>query len=53
MKDWFDTQQLVCVICRHRWVLVSDKQITQQQHQVWIRKVMEHHEKIRKERGGK
>ena len=52
MKDWFDKQQLRCISCGHTWTLVSDKQITKQQHLKWIKKAMEQHEKIKKEKGG-
>ena len=52
MENWFDKQQLYCMYCRHLWVLISDKQITQQQHLSWVKKAMEQHEKIKKEKGG-
>lgn len=50
MKDWFDREQIWCIACRHRWTLESDKEITNKQHQIWIKAVMKHHEQIKNER---
>ena len=46
MKDWLDREQLWCPTCRHRWILTSTKEITDMQHHIWIKAVMEHHARI-------
>jgi len=53
MKDWFDREQIWCVVCGYWWVLASNKEITTKQHNIWIRKVMKHHKQIRKEKEDK
>jgi len=50
MKDWFDREQIWCIPCGHRWVLVSNKAITQQEHEIWVKAVMKHHEQIKEEK---
>ena len=50
MKDWEDREQLVCVSCGHKWILISNKMITQEQHNIWIKVAMEHHRLIKEEK---
>ena len=50
MKNWFDKEQLYCINCKHRWILISNKEITDEQHNIWVRTVLKHHEQIQKER---
>ena len=53
MKDWFDREQLVCFGCKHRWILVSNKKITQDQHELWIKNFWKQHAQIKKEKENK
>ena len=50
MENWFDKEQIWCIACKHRWILISNKQITQEQHDIWVRAVMEHHKLIQEEK---
>ena len=50
MKDWFDKVQINCIVCKHRWILVSNKTITDMQQKIWMRAVLEHHAQIEKEK---
>ena len=47
---YFDKEQFFCLVCGHRWTLVSDKPITNEQHWTWIREAVKEHDKIMKER---
>jgi len=51
MKDWFDQEKIECIICGHRWILISNKKITDKQHYNWVKKSLIQHEKIKKEKG--
>lgn len=53
MENWFDKEQLYCIACKHRWILISNKEITDEQHKIWIKAVMEHHEQIKKQKDEK
>ncbi len=53
MKNWFDKQQLWCPSCGHRWILISNKEITNIEHNIWIKAVLEHHKLIKEEREAK
>jgi len=50
MDKWLDIQQLWCPNCGHIWVLSSEQEITQEQHNVWIKAAMEHHKLIQEEK---
>lgn len=43
MDNWYDKEEIYCVKCNHRWVLMSDKNITDEQHYNWIKKVKKLH----------
>jgi len=46
MKNWLDKQEFKCLICKHRWVIMSNKMITNEQHSIWIKETMQHHRKL-------
>lgn len=46
MKDWFDKEQVWCLSCKHKWILTSDKQITQNQHNIWFKYGTKQHKEI-------
>ena len=52
MENWFDREQVYCLNCGHRWILISNKNITKEQHDIWIKAVFLHHQKIQEERNG-
>lgn len=49
MEDWLDRERLWCIDCGHKWILSSNKMITRQQHDIWVRAVIKHHTQIKKE----
>jgi len=51
MKDWFDRERIWCISCKHKWTLTSNKQITREQHNIWVEKVLERHNKIKHKKG--
>ena len=48
MDDWFEKEQLKCPFCKHRWVLVSNKAVTDEQHNIWYEHVIKQHKEIHK-----
>ena len=51
-KEPYDKEELICPTCKHRWVFVSSKEITDFQHNIWIGYVKSQHELIMKENNG-
>ena len=49
MTDWYDKEQIYCIHCKHKWILVSNKQITDEQHYSWVENVWKQHAEIEKE----
>lgn len=52
MNDYYDREQIHCTGCGHTWVLMSDKEITDELHELWVIKVNWQHIQITTE-GGK
>ncbi len=48
-NKYFDKETYACLDCRHRWILASDKPITDEQHNKWIREAVRQHNEIEKE----
>lgn len=46
MKDWYEKEQYICPTCKHRWALISDRAITDEQHDIWIHWVEKQHKEI-------
>lgn len=46
MKEWFADEKAECLICNHRWILRSDKLITDEQYYDWFDNVCKEHEEI-------
>ena len=51
LDNYEDNESLTCINCGHSWILVSNKKITQEQHELWVNKFWEQHAKIHKEKG--
>jgi len=50
MNDNYDEKQvsLFCPVCKHKWILTSDKQITQALFDKWYSYAIKQHEEIHK-----
>lgn len=48
-NEGYDQQRVECLVCKHRWILISDKKITDDQFDTWVKQVAIQHEEIRKE----
>ncbi len=46
MMDSYEREQIHCVGCGHIWILISDKEITDYIHKLWLIKVWEQHKYI-------
>ena len=51
MEEWYDKEQIICVVCRHKWILLSNQEITDLQHNIWINYVISQHKLIIEEKG--
>jgi len=43
-NNYYDREEIYCPTCNFRWILVSDREITDYQHNVWIQYVYSLHE---------
>jgi len=50
MSKYFDKEHFYCLTCGHKWILASDKVITDEQHWEWIREAIKEHNEIEKEK---
>lgn len=48
MQNWADKEYLYCIYCGHRWILVSDRIITDKQHKEWVEKFWREHDETHK-----
>lgn len=46
MKNWYDIERIICLNCGHRWILRSDKLITDEQYYDWLDKVIRQHDEV-------
>ncbi len=44
METHFDIEEFFCLHCGHRWVLLSDEEITDEQHNKWLEEALKEHE---------
>ena len=40
---WLDKQKYGCLFCGHKWIIKSDKMITDKQHILWIKETLKEH----------
>ena len=45
---YFDKEMYTCLNCGHKWILASDKFITDEQHRIWIQEAIKQHNEIQK-----
>ncbi len=43
MNESYDRKQITCTGCGHTWILLSDKDITNMIHKLWLLKVWQQH----------
>jgi len=46
MKNWYDKEEFYCLKCNQKWIIESDKAITNEEHKIWIKESMRHHNEI-------
>jgi len=50
MDSWYDKEQIYCANCKHTWILMSNRTITNEQHYMWVENVWEQHAQIKREK---
>ena len=50
---YFDKEMYACLDCKHKWILGSDKRITNEQHYKWLAEAIAEHEAIQHEEENK
>ena len=44
MPKYYDIQKISCFICKHLWILGSNRVITDEENLEWIKEVLMEHE---------
>lgn len=44
MLNWFEVQKLHCSFCKHIWIIQSDKVITDDQYNNWVKELKQEHQ---------
>ncbi len=47
--SYFDKHQIWCLVCKHCWILGSDKYVEEERHRKWVKEVLIAHGKVHKE----
>lgn len=46
MNDYYDKEEIDCTHCGHRWILLSDKEITDDLFHKWLIKIYFQHKDL-------